>query len=302
MNCYICQKECDIKEDTGGLDSYFVKCQTCGKYNISRTLSASNFRDSISNMYILSGVIRKKTEEGFLTELLDENHIIQLMDSASVPQNPFESIDRLLLYLLNEQRPANEFVTLNLDFDYSLIFSKNGEEFGFYLDKAEEMNFIEREDFGKGPTAECRLSPRGWERVFELKKRRPAANQAFVAMWFDKSLDDAWENGFKKALKSTSYDPIRVDLVEHNEKICDKIIAEIRKSALVVADFTGNRGGVYYEAGFARGLDIPVIWTCKKGHEESLHFDTRQYNHIMWETTEELYLALKNRIEATMVI
>ena len=34
----------------------------------------------------------------------------------------------------------------------------------------------------------------------------------------------------------------------------DRIIAQIRASKFVVADFTRNRGGVYYEAGFALGL------------------------------------------------
>jgi len=51
--------------------------------------------------------------------------------------------------------------------------------------------------------------------------------------------------------------------VHHNEKICDKIVSEIRKSRLLVADFTDNRGGVYFEAGFAMGLSIPVIWMCR---------------------------------------
>ena len=39
---------------------------------------------------------------------------------------------------------------------------------------------------------------------------------------------------------------------------------QIRKSKFLIADFTGQRGGVYYEAGFAYGLGLPVIWTCRK--------------------------------------
>lgn len=41
---------------------------------------------------------------------------------------------------------------------------------------------------------------------------------------------------------------------EHSNKIDDEIIGEIRRSAFIVADFTGHRGGVYFEAGFAMGL------------------------------------------------
>ena len=35
---------------------------------------------------------------------------------------------------------------------------------------------------------------------------------------------------------------------------------------------------VYYEAGFAQGLNIEVIFTCRKDILEHMDFDTRQYN------------------------
>ena len=93
---------------------------------------------------------------------------------------------------------------------------------------------------------------------------------------------------------------MRIDLKQHINKIDDEIIAEIRNSKFLIADFTGNRGGVYYEAGFAYGLGIPVIWTCKKEDISELHFDTRQYNHITWTNSEDLYIQLVNRIKATI--
>jgi nucleoside 2-deoxyribosyltransferase len=65
---------------------------------------------------------------------------------------------------------------------------------------------------------------------------------------------------------------------EHANKIDDEIIAEIRRSAFLVADFTGHRQNVYFETGFAMGSNLPVIWTCRKGDIPKLHFDVRQYN------------------------
>ncbi len=87
---------------------------------------------------------------------------------------------------------------------------------------------------------------------------------------------------------------------EHNGKIDDLIIAEIRKSGLLVADFTKQRGGVYFEAGFAMGLGIPVIWTCRSDDVEKLNFDTRQYNHIIWTDADDLKKKLQLRIEASI--
>jgi len=88
--------------------------------------------------------------------------------------------------------------------------------------------------------------------------------------------------------------------VEHINRIDDEIIAHIKAASFVVADFTGHRGGVYFEAGFALGLDLPVIWCCRKDHLAELHFDIRQYNCIDWETPDELSMRLQNRIEATI--
>jgi len=68
----------------------------------------------------------------------------------------------------------------------------------------------------------------------------------------------------------------------------------------VVADFTGSRPGVYFEAGFAMGLGIPVIWTCQHDDVGKLHFDTRQYAHVCWDAAADMRTKLRNRIAATI--
>ena len=126
--------------------------------------------------------------------------------------------------------------------------------------------------------------------------------QGFVAMWFDDSMNEAWEKGIKPALEMAGYEPSRIDRKEHLNKIDDEIIAEIRRSRLLVADFThgdeGIRGGVYYEAGFAHGLNLPVIFTCRNDQIDKLHFDTNHYVHILWHDVEDLRKQLTNRILA----
>jgi hypothetical protein len=87
---------------------------------------------------------------------------------------------------------------------------------------------------------------------------------------------------------------------EHANKIDDEIIAEIRRSAFLVADFTGHRQNVYFETGFAIGLGLQVIWTCRKDHIPELHFDIRQYNCIDWEDEAQLARRLQRRIEAIL--
>ena len=121
-------------------------------------------------------------------------------------------------------------------------------------------------------------------------------------MWFDDSLESAYDEGIAPAIQDCGFDAKRIDLDPTVDKIDDAIISEIRRSRFLVADFThgerGARGSVYYEAGFAHGLGIPVIFTCRKDMIDEIHFDTRQYAHIQWDTTCELRNSLRDRILA----
>lgn len=143
-----------------------------------------------------------------------------------------------------------------------------------------------------------RITPQGWQQLREQEKTSRDTDRAFVAMWFANELLPAWENGIKPALEELGFTPIRIDLTHGEDKIDDRIIAEIRKSSLLVADFSGHRGGVYFEAGFRMGLGIPVVWTCRRSDEEGAHFDIRQQQHLFWETPEELKEKLRNHIAA----
>ena len=133
-----------------------------------------------------------------------------------------------------------------------------------------------------------------------------ASVQGFIAMWFHESTNDALHQGIEPAIRGAGFRPFRIDQKPDLVKIDDEIMAEIRRSRFLVADFTQHereaRGGVYYEAGFAEGLSIPVIYTCRKDvvDANNLHFDTRQHAHIVWETPEELRVALRNRIVARL--
>ena len=153
-------------------------------------------------------------------------------------------------------------------------------------------------------TKVCTLTVKGYARLASLNESHTPSSRAFVAMWFDESMNEAWNLGFSPAISAVGYEPIRVDQTEHVNKIDDQIIAEIRRSRFVVADFThgegGARGGVYYEAGFAHGLGIDVIFTCRQDAFDYVHFDTRQFNHIVWQEPEELRDRLVKRIGAVI--
>ena len=157
-----------------------------------------------------------------------------------------------------------------------------------------------------------RLTAEGIRRLDMISSTSAGSNQAFVAMWFAPEMDAAYDEGFEPAILDNGYRALRIDKKEHSNKIDDEIISEIRRSRFIVADFTCGllhsneriigvpRGGVYYEAGFAQGLNIDVIWTVRNDCIDHVHFDTRQYSHIVWTDPADLRLKLKNRIGAVL--
>jgi nucleoside 2-deoxyribosyltransferase len=117
-------------------------------------------------------------------------------------------------------------------------------------------------------------------------------------MWFTDEMEAVYKNGLEPGISNAGFKPMLISEKQHANKIDDEIIAEIRRSAFIVADFTGHRQNVYFECGFAIGLGRPVIWTCRKDEIKGLHFDIRQYNCIDWENEADLALRLTRRIEA----
>jgi hypothetical protein len=173
------------------------------------------------------------------------------------------------------------------------------------------LNLLEREGLiAPDVISAYQLTPAGFARLEEVARRRPSTRNVFVAMWFDQSMVAAFEEGIAPALTAAGYTPVRVDRLHHEGKIDDEIVAQIRRARFVVADFTCGtvvadsqshaipRGGVYYEAGFAGGLGIPVIWCVRTDQINAVHFDTRQFPHITWTTPIDLREALYNRVAA----
>ena len=299
INCPICH--CVLKKQAELTDDhrYCIQCPRCGDFNISQIVVNGEFSTQGDNTkygerWKISSAIRTQFENGDKPEITTGSLEI-ILDTIYFPTDPFEIIDLILLFVMSKNPSLGGEFRLT-EYDFPAVKLQSLKQYEFLFKKAEELKYIENTDGHYS----YQLGLEGWKRVNELKKTNIDSNVGFVAMWFDDQLNEAWTDGIKKAIEEAGYHAIRLDFEEHNEKICDKIIAEIKRAKFVVADFTGQRRNVYFEAGFALGLGIPVIWTCRKDSKDKLHFDTRQYNYIEWSSVEELREKLNNRIRATI--
>ena len=183
---------------------------------------------------------------------------------------------------------------------YALSYCEKKEEMIFLFNYLEELDFIKR--YRESGVFE--VAVQGFEKIHELSKSINSKT-AFIAMWFHDSMKEL-EKNIDTSVKKAGYIPFIIKNKEHLNKIDDEILNEINKARLVICDLTSEkekpRGSVYFEAGYAMGKDIPVVWTCRKELEKEIPFDIRQYNCLFWEKgkMDDFIKKLQNRIENTV--
>ncbi len=302
--CILCNQSAQ-KTQIQGRDEYIFRCKTCGNYS-SDGLMIAEFETSKTQEQ--KAMISAYTRELYEFEL-DPPKLNVLADSGEIERiierymnkSYIEKFDNLILFLSRKTNFYGHSITVNLNNDYPITFSNGREEFEYiFINKIASDGLI-RTAGTAGASTSLKLTWEGLEKAAEIESRKVISKNCFVAMSFDASLNEAYDDGIKPAIEQAGYTPIRIDKEEHNEKICDLIIAEIRKCKFLVADMTMHKQNVYYEAGFLQGLGRDIIFTCREDEIKNVHFDTRQYNHIVWSDPEDLRKKLLARIEATII-
>ena len=218
------------------------------------------------------------------------------------PKNIIELQQRSLMLLYRKSPKYGDDIGDIITYDF---FAENQCDMVFVLEAMLNKNWIDVK-IKKGAdgffifSKPFMIAENGWieiERCLEITYSK----QVFVAMCFDKKMDKAAQK-MEEAIRACGLESLRIDRKEHNNEISGEILQEIIKSKIVIADVTYQRNGVYFEAGFALGHKKSVIWSCQKEDLKNVHFDTRQYNHIVWEDEDDLYIKLKDRIMATLAI
>ncbi len=316
-NCFFCGSECEIYPAPLMYSVKDYRCKYCGLYLIDHGfIGRIPEIDKIENKFKIACILNERRLKGqsgvALSDKTDKENKIcnypqisagELLDEF--PKKASDFLNRTLLNLSKLPERPFEVIRLNMnqDGDRLLLFIPDMNGCYAFLRELADQGFIRFNEVDGGPQWDVFfLTTKFWEIVENLQKEEVGNKRAFVAMWFDDSMNDYYKNGIKKAIEEAGYIPVRIDLQDFNEKICDEIIAEIKRTKFLIADFSGLRSGVFFEAGFAKGLGREVICTVRKADVEKLkeHFDTRQYKHIIYDSPEDLRKKLFNRICATI--
>lgn len=290
--CLICHESINYRNLGGSTE---IVCPRCMTYKVTSTAFAILRQKELSQRQIanISGWLRENTGYTISSDGLEK------LEQIKTP-SLFDRADKLLVNIENMSSFAGEVFQSDSSW-LSIAWAINVEELSeiiSYLISADRLTSVSR-TLG---AHYVKISPAGWAYLDSIRNANAQSKQGFVAMWFDDGMREVYENAISVGIENAGYKPHRVDLREHNEKIDDEIIAQIRKSRFVLADFTGHRGGVYYEAGYAKGLGLEVIWTCREDQLDDLHFDIRQYNCIVWRQDDlsDFCRKIQFRIEAVL--
>jgi nucleoside 2-deoxyribosyltransferase len=300
---------CKLVLDTGKMgieyahSIYNVLCPRCGPFRITdeAMINLTNVKP-VSDGFRLSAAIRKLALDGDEPPLLKTDNTEVLKNSVSSPKTPLDAMDAVLVALGKMGSDTKRDTNIAMNNDHTIACLPTQQSMAKVLDVLEDAEYIRRRNENS-----LRITANGYRRIDELRRSRIASNQAFVAMSFDDDLDAAYFGGTEPALKATGYNVVRLKELEHNDLIDSRLIVEIRRSDLLIADFTKQNRGAYFEAGFARGLGIHVIYTVQdkhlhgnklkgKAHIEGVHFDVGHYNAVVWSDPDDLREKLEYRI------
>jgi hypothetical protein len=259
------------------VDVYQGRCDRCGYVRI--TQDAVGEAQRLGKVHILSAWFRRIQSES-------DVHLVKRLDVATIiadtPEySVLEKLDQTLVAIAAKTPQPGQRSQFTAQNDYPLVYAANPQEVFFYISELAILGFV-RQESGIATV----LTP-GFGRLIDMQKGGRTSAFVFVAMWFSPSMDDVYSKAIGRAVREAGYKPIRVDRVEHVNRIDDEIVGSIRASRFMVADFTGHRQGVYFEAGMMLGRGRTVIWMCKDEELAASHFDTRQYNFINYKSVDE---------------
>lgn len=289
--CVFCSEIVPI-ESKGEHDRYVgCHCSPDGFYSLLRDsydpIRAFPHHTKRQLFPIISAYIRELTDCDERVTLSIED-LETIRNSPRIPVTIEEKGSRLLQYLYRHSEGPGDPVVINpLSQSFNLTYSPNLQELVYIIEKLREEQLIVRE------SVTFRLTEQGWSEAAARAGGRKLKS-CFVLLSDDVDLCAEWSERLLPKLEQCGYQP---RLFNHpGTDNADNSMQQISESKLIIADLTNHSPEVYFGAGYALGINIPVIWTVNRSHAGKLFVQTQQIRPIVWDTAEELAAVLQQRL------
>ncbi len=291
--CPFCSSSATHDQLRNGTDLF--SCPRCGEFSLDETALADaqlysfgkpHKRDAVSHLLRVAW----ERNRNHRTEI--ENREVATIFRTAILPNPPEQARNLILWLgncPNNGLGAAEFVEVEQDTIASISgCSSTRAAVEYVLDYLRSCRIVETDShLGQGKTYKPRLTVPGWQRFEELQFKNEKSRIGFMAMQFgDLNLDSAYVSCFKPAVLDAGFDLRRLDEGQGAGLIDDQLRVAIRTSKFLLAELTSKNRGAYWEAGFAEGLGLAVIYLCRSDVWADVtarpHFDTNHLVTVIW--------------------
>lgn len=333
--CLFCgSSELEYNRRSGSIWKY--TCPTCRQVQLATSAEFSLPKKHTQDLWLFSAFCRRQTEAQLSPVLIHRDNIDEIIESMKKPNSVTEAQNRLIKYFGKKSNLRGKWISYDRNTFLDVVIEL--EEMPFLLSLLREQGYLVfkwkhdvDEDTGTSEyfesllreqqsKLEMRLNGEGWKKYESLISSNEDSDKVFVAMWYSDKTKRVRE-AIKAGIEAAGYDSIIADEGDYTGNIMDFVLGSIRQSKFIVADFTvepekieqvgnsdpekpnhhlkgGVRGGVYYEAGFAKGIGLEVIHTCCDDidSKDRLHFDVKHENTIFWtdDEVEETYVRALN--------
>lgn len=288
--CVVCEAQL-AEQPVRNAGNYVAHCPCCGPYKISGsayiTLARSWKTDLEKRQFLplLSHHVRQRQRSSAIP-FLRTPWLTDFIESNPEYPGAIDQLENLAIYLA-ETLKVGECRTLSMDTCRSIVGSFSEKAADWVVESALERQWIKGSPFrssgGMVKIIDCRLTLQGWEWYNDIGRHR-RSRRAFMAMPYGQpDLAAIVKDHFTPAVAETGFQLVRLDDEPKAGVIDNRLRVDIRRSRLLIADITHDNHGAIWEAGFAEGLGLPVIYTCEKSKINGKHFDIRNCQIVAWE-------------------
>lgn len=291
--CPVCKTGIEpVERYIGGIDVVKIMCPNCGRFSITETVLVP-FSESDHKDPDLCFAIRTRSDRGEEVTV-DSGNRGEILSGIKIPTSVKDIAELILI-----KAYQSEDSSLILSMENSLRFGiKSRTKMQFVIRYFKDAGWFDIIDLGDGGGV-LTITGEGIRRAEDIFSPNHRSTQVFVAMSYKQSLEIVYTEAIKAAVQSCQLDALRIDEHSFNDEILKNIQEQIDRSKFIIADLTYNSPGVYYEAGYAAGRNIPVIYCCRESDKENIHFDINHFNFIVWSDSEGLKKSLIKRITDT---
>ena len=295
LSCPICKDQ--AASVRGGLqgDDCRIDCPRCGNFDLSGSADsvARHHMEKMSPLKLdaLSHSIRAITlRSGPKRPFFNTDTLDNLRRDARI-RNPLEQLDNLTLWAGSNADDPFSGQAGSIAQIASIVGGRNdNQSINALTEAASEKRLVESLQPLVMSTRSIRLTMDGWVRFASLQRVRLDSRLAFMAMAFSvPQTQNVYVSCFQPAVQAAGFELRKLNEGQPAGLIDMQLRVAIRTARFLIADLSDGNKGAYWEAGFAEGLDKPVIYVCEKtiwNHPDAFmrpHFDTSHLATVIYD-------------------